>query len=167
MLVASGASGGQVNEKNLDRFVDALRAVCLELALGVVRGGEGATKLVTVNVTGAADEGDARRAAKAVANSLLVKTAIHGADPNWGRLIAVTGRAGVQFDLSRAAVTIGSVVLFKDGRPHDEAAPEAAVYLKGNDITVGVDLGCGEACATVWTCDLSADYVRINADYRT
>ena len=132
-----------------------------------MRGGEGATKLVTVTVTGAASDADARRAAKAIANSPLVKTAIHGGDPNWGRLIAVAGRAGVEFELSRAVVTIGSIVLFKDGRPHDEAAPEAANYLKNDDITVSVDLGAGSASSTVWTCDLSAEYVRINADYRT
>ena len=82
-------------------------------------------------------------------------------------MIAVAGRAGVAFDLARAAVTIGSIVLFRDGRPHDEAAPEAATYLKNTDITVGVDLGAGRAASTVWTCDLSAEYVRINADYRT
>jgi glutamate N-acetyltransferase/amino-acid N-acetyltransferase len=141
--------------------------VCLELALGIVRGGEGATKLVTVTVTGAASNADARRAAKAIANSLRVKTAIHGGDPNWGRLIAVAGRAGVEFELGRAAVSIGSNVLFKNGRPHDESAPQAAAYLKGKDITVAVDLGAGLASSTVWTCDLSAEYVRINADYRT
>ena len=109
----------------------------------------------------------ARRAAKAIANSLLVKTAIHGGDPNWGRLIAVAGRANVAFELSRAAVVIGSTVLFKNGRPHDELAPQAAQYLKGKDISVSVDLGAGNATSTVWTCDLSAEYVRINADYRT
>jgi glutamate N-acetyltransferase/amino-acid N-acetyltransferase len=97
----------------------------------------------------------------------LVKTAIHGGDPNWGRLIAVAGRAGVAFELDRAAVSIGSTVLFKDGHPHDEAAPLAAEYLKGTDLTVSVDLGAGRASSTVWTCDLSAEYVRINADYRT
>ena len=101
-----------------------------------MRGGEGATKLVTVTVTGAATAAEARQAAKAIANSPLVKTAIHGGDPNWGRLIAVAGRAGVEFDLSRARVTIGPIVLFKDGRPHDEAAPEAANYLKNDDIAV-------------------------------
>ena len=99
-----------------------------------MRGGEGATKLVTVTVTGASSAAEARQAAKAIANSLLVKTAIHGGDPNWGRLIAVAGRAGVGFELSRAAVTIGPIVLFKDGRPHDEAAPEAAAYLKNDEI---------------------------------
>jgi len=167
MLLANGASGVRIDESNYSGFAAALRAVCLELALGIVRGGEGATKLVTVTVTGAATADDARRAAKAIANSPLVKTAIHGGDPNWGRLIAVAGRAGVAFQLERAAVTIGSTVLFEDGAPHDENAPQAAEYLQGRDISVGVDLGAGRASSTVWTCDLSADYVRINADYRT
>jgi glutamate N-acetyltransferase/amino-acid N-acetyltransferase len=167
MLLANGASGATVDESSYAAFVAALTAVCRELALGIVRGGEGATKLVTVVVTGAASSAEARKAAKAIANSLLVKTAIHGGDPNWGRLIAVAGRANVAFDLSRAAVAIGSTVLFKNGRPYDEGAPEAAEYLKGKDLTVAVDLGAGAASSTVWTCDLSAEYVRINADYRT
>jgi glutamate N-acetyltransferase/amino-acid N-acetyltransferase len=167
MLLANGASRAIVDEASYDTFVHALKTVCLTLALGIVRGGEGATKLITVTVTGASSETEARRAAKAIANSPLVKTAIHGGDPNWGRLIAVAGRAGVDFELSRAAVTIGSTVLFKDGRPYDDAAPEAAAYLKGTDISVSVDLGAGRASSTVWTCDLSAEYVRINADYRT
>jgi glutamate N-acetyltransferase/amino-acid N-acetyltransferase len=167
MMLANGASGVAIDDANYARFVDALRTVCLRLALGIVRGGEGATKLVTVTVDGAATEADARKAAKAIANSLLVKTAIHGGDPNWGRLIAVAGRAGVAFDLQRASVAIGGVVLFKDGRPHDEHAPEAAVYLKNDDVTVTVGLGAGTHTSTVWTCDLSAEYVRINADYRT
>ena len=106
-------------------------------------------------------------AAKAIANSPLVKTAIHGSDPNWGRLIAVAGRAGVAFELNRAAVSIGSIVLFKDGRPYDEAAVQAAACLAGKDVDVSVHLGAGAASSTVWTCDLSAEYVRINADYRT
>jgi glutamate N-acetyltransferase/amino-acid N-acetyltransferase len=167
VLLANGASGVTVDASSYDAFAGALRSVCLELALGIVRGGEGATKLVTVTVTGAASAGEARRAAKAIANSPLVKTAIHGGDPNWGRLVAVAGRAGVQFDLERAGVTIGSTVLFHRGRPHDENAPAAAEYLKGHDVSVGVDLGVGRAMSTVWTCDLSAEYVRINADYRT
>jgi glutamate N-acetyltransferase/amino-acid N-acetyltransferase len=167
MLLANGASGATVTEAGYAVFAGALRAVCRQLALGIVRGGEGATKLVAVVVTGAASEADARRAAKAIANSLLVKTAVHGGDPNWGRLIAVAGRAGVAFDLSRAAVSIGGIVLFRDGRPYDEAAPEAAAHLKGRDIELKVHLGAGAASSTVWTCDLSAEYVRINAEYRT
>jgi glutamate N-acetyltransferase/amino-acid N-acetyltransferase len=167
MLLANGASGVSVDETSYRVFVDALRAVSQELAIGIVRGGEGATKLVTVTVTGAASRDEARRAAKAIANSPLVKTAIHGGDPNWGRLIAVAGRAGVEFELSRAAVMIGPIRLFDAGRPYDEAAPEAAEYLKGRDIAVSVDLGAGSASSTVWTCDLTAEYIRINAEYRT
>jgi len=167
MLLANGASGLTVDEASYGAFVGGLTAVCRELALGIVRGGEGATKLVTVTVTGAASADEARTAAKAIANSPLVKTAIHGGDPNWGRLIAVAGRAGVAFELERAAVTIGPIVLFDNGRPHDERAPEAAAYLAGTELTVAVDLGAGRASSTVWTCDLSAEYVRINADYRT
>ena len=167
MLLASGASGSTITESTYPAFVDGLTAVCRELAIGIVRGGEGATKLVAVRVTGARSATDAKRCAKAIANSPLVKTAVHGGDPNWGRLIAVAGRAGVGFELGRAAVTIGPVVLFKDGRPHDENAPLAADYLKGKELDITVHLGVGSETATVWTCDLSADYVRINADYRT
>jgi glutamate N-acetyltransferase/amino-acid N-acetyltransferase len=167
LLLANGASGAIVDDAAYATFVEGLKAVCRELAVAIVRGGEGATKLVTVRVSGAATSAEARKAAKVIANSLLVKTAIHGGDPNWGRLICAAGRAGVAFDASRAAVTVGALVLFKDGQPHDELAPEAAEYLKGKDLTVGVDLGSGSASSTVWTCDLSAEYVRINADYRT
>jgi glutamate N-acetyltransferase/amino-acid N-acetyltransferase len=167
MLLANGASGATIDEASYDVFAHALRAVCLRLALGIVRGGEGATKLITVAVTGAATPQEARRAAKAIANSPLVKTAVHGGDPNWGRLIAVAGRAGVEFELSRAAVRIGTTVLFENGRPHDELAPEAAAYLRHSDILITVDLGAGNAASTVWTCDLTAEYVRINAEYRT
>lgn len=167
VFMANGASGATIGDAEYPAFVKALNAVCLELALGIVRGGEGATKLVTITVSGAASSAEARKTAKAIANSLLVKTAIHGGDPNWGRLLAVAGRAGVGFNADRAKVTIGSTVLFADGRPYDDRAPDAAVYLKGSDIAIGVDLGAGTAASTVWTCDLSAEYVRINADYRT
>jgi glutamate N-acetyltransferase/amino-acid N-acetyltransferase len=167
LMLANGASGVLVDESSYAAFAEAVRAVCLPLALGIVRGGEGATKLVTVTVTGAATSDDARKCAKAIANSPLVKTAIHGGDPNWGRLIAVAGRAGVAFELDHAVVTIGPIVLFKDGRPYDDAAPDAADYLKNDELNVGVHLGAGSATSTVWTCDLSAEYVRINAEYRT
>jgi glutamate N-acetyltransferase/amino-acid N-acetyltransferase len=167
VLLANGASQATVTEASYQAFGGAVRSVCRELALNIVRGGEGATKLVAVTVTGAASPEEARRAAKVVGNSLLVKTAIHGGDPNWGRLIAAAGRAGVAFDLARARVTIGATVLFDHGRPFDEAAPQAADHLKQADVRIGVHLGVGDASSTVWTCDLSAEYVRINADYRT
>jgi len=166
--LASGASGVGIDETGYDAFVDALRVVCRELAMGIVRGGEGATKLITVQVTGARTYDDARRAARAIANSLLVKTAIHGGDPNWGRLVAVAGRCGAAFSLAGARVTIGDIVLFEQGRPFDERATQAAAYLQGKDIRVAVDLGTdGREDATMWTCDLSAEYVKINAEYRT
>ena len=97
-----------------------------------------------------------------------MKTAIHGGDPNWGRLVAAAGRSGVPFELSRAAVRIGGIVLFEQGQPHDQNAGKAAAYLSGKEIDIEVDLGTGGTeQATIWTCDLSAEYVRINADYRT
>lgn len=167
-LLASGASGVEITDAGYPGLVAALRTVCGALARAIVRGGEGVTKLVSITVTGAATAGDAARAAKTIANSLLVKTAIHGGDPNWGRLLAAAGRAGVAFDAEHASVRIGPVELFKDGVPFDDRAPEAAACLAGSDIEITVDLGAGGACsATVWTCDLSADYVAINADYRT
>jgi len=167
-VLANGASGVLIDERNYELLVEGLRAVCHELALGIVRGGEGATKLVTVHVTGAKSYEEAKRAARAIANSLLVKTAIHGADPNWGRLLAVAGRAGVDFSLAGARVLIGSTVLFEGGRPFDERAPQAAEHLQQADVRVEVDLGVGgPEDATMWTCDLSAEYVRNNAEYRT
>ncbi len=166
--LASGASGVRIDQDSLRALAAGLNAVCGELAREIVRGGEGATKLVTVTVSGAKSPPDAKRAARAIANSLLVKTAIHGGDPNWGRLVAVAGRAGVAFDLERTVIQIGPVVLFSSGQPHDDRAAEAAVYLKGKEIEISVDLGSGGShSATMWTCDLSAEYVKINAEYRT
>jgi glutamate N-acetyltransferase / amino-acid N-acetyltransferase len=166
--LANGASGVGLGEGDYAVLVEAMRQVCEPLAVGIVRGGEGATKLVTVRVTGAASDDDARRAARAIANSPLVKTAIHGGDPNWGRLVAVAGRSGSDFVLDAAAVRIGPVELFSAGSPHDERAPQAAEYLKGDNLVVAVDMGTGgRGTSQMWTCDLSAEYVRINADYRT
>jgi glutamate N-acetyltransferase/amino-acid N-acetyltransferase len=168
IALASGAGGLVVDEAALPVLADALCRVCEALAVAIVRGGEGATKLVTVRVVGARDREDARRAARAIANSPLVKTAVHGGDPNWGRLVAAAGRSGSAFSLDRAAVRIGPVELFSDGVPHDDRAPRAAEYLRGAEIALEVDLGTGGAGqARMWTCDLSAEYVRINAEYRT
>jgi glutamate N-acetyltransferase/amino-acid N-acetyltransferase len=166
--LANGASGVTLTDADADVLEFALRQVCEPLAIGIVRGGEGATKLITVRVSGAASPEDARRAARAIANSPLVKTAVHGGDPNWGRLVAVAGRSGARFSLDGAAVRIGPIELFSAGTPHDERAPEAAEYLKGREIDIEVDLGTGgRERSQMWTCDLSADYVRINAEYRT
>jgi len=165
--LASGAAGVTIDDESYPALVEGLVAVGRELAVAIVRGGEGATKLVEVRVTGAATGDEARRAARTIANSPLVKTAVHGGDPNWGRLVAAAGRAGVELDLARAAVRIGPVELFRDGIPYDDRAPEAAACLRGTEIVIQVHLGAGDQTATMWTCDLSAEYVRINAEYRT
>jgi glutamate N-acetyltransferase/amino-acid N-acetyltransferase len=168
LALANGASGVEINENLYPALFEGFRAVAQELALAVVRGGEGATKLIAITVTGAVTDGDAWMAARAIANSPLVKTAIHGGDPNWGRLVAAAGRSGAAFVLDGARVQIGSLVLFEHGRPFDELAPKAADYLTGTDLEIEVNLGAGGGySATVWTCDLSAEYVKINAEYRT
>jgi glutamate N-acetyltransferase/amino-acid N-acetyltransferase len=166
--LASGESGVRIDEELYGALFEAFRAVAHELALDIVRGGEGATKLVAITVAGARSPDEAWTTARVIANSPLVKTAIHGGDPNWGRLVAAAGRSGVTFSLDQASVRIGSLVLFSNGQPHDHLAPQAAQYLAGRDIEIEVNLGAGgSGRATVYTCDLSAEYVRINAEYRT
>ena len=166
--MASGRSGIAITKADDPTFLAALTEVAGHLAREIVRGGEGATKLVTVRVTGAASPEDARLAARAISNSPLVKTAIHGGDPNWGRLVSAAGRSGAAFVLDHASVTIGDVELFKTGVPHDDRVDEAARVLADAAVTVRVDLGTGGPHAmTMWTCDFSAEYVRINAEYRT
>lgn len=168
LLLASGASGIEVTSPSDPVLLEPLRAVAGQLAREIVRGGEGATKLVTVRVTGAASLGDARLAARTICNSPLVKTAIHGGDPNWGRLIAAAGRSGAHFVLDRASVRIGDVDLFVGGVPFDERADAAATVLQQRQMTITVDMGTGgQGEATMWTCDFSAEYVKINAEYRT
>lgn len=166
--LASGKSGVHIDEEFYQALFEGFRAVALELALGIVRGGEGATKLVAITVTGAGSPDEAWTAARVIANSPLVKTAIHGGDPNWGRLIAAAGRSGVTFSLDSAAVRIGPHVLFSNGEPHDQLAPRAAEYLQGKEIDIEVNVGAGgTGRATMYTCDFSAEYVKINAEYRT
>jgi glutamate N-acetyltransferase/amino-acid N-acetyltransferase len=166
--MANGMSGVVIDEGLYPALFEGFRQVAHELALGIVRGGEGATKLVAITVTGAAADADAWMAARAIANSPLVKTAVHGADPNWGRLVAAAGRSGAAFVLEHARVRIGNLVLFEDGQPFDERAPDASAYLTGSTLDIEVSLGTGGThSATVWTCDLTAEYVKINAEYRT
>ena len=165
--MASGNSGVVVDAELYPALLEGLLSVSHPLALGIVRGGEGATKVVAVTVYDAHTPEDARRVARTIANSPLVKTAVHGADPNWGRIVAAAGRAGVQFDMQRVTVRIGGILLFENGMPHDESAPQAAEILKRDTIDIGVSLGAGHASATIWGCDLSAEYVRINGEYRT
>ncbi len=168
-LLASGAVRRRRSPRDDDpRASRGAREVAGHLAREIVRGGEGATKLITVRVTGAATAADAWLAARTIANSPLVKTAVHGGDPNWGRLVAAAGRSGAAFDLDRASVSIGDVPLFVAGAPHDERAPTPPPTWQAREVTVTVDLGLGGGrTADMWTCDFSAEYVRINAEYRT
>ena len=166
--LASGDSGVVIDEELYPALFEGLRTVALELSLGIVRGGEGATKLIAITVSGARSSPEAWTAARVIANSPLVKTAVHGGDPNWGRLVAAAGRSGVTFALDAAVVRVGSIVLFDEGVPHDHLAPQAADYLRGREIDIEVNVGAGGSHrATVYTCDLSAEYVKINAEYRT
>jgi len=167
-VMASGASGVAIDEASYPMLLAGLLAVSQELALGIVRGGEGATKLIAVHVHDARTRDDARQVARTIANSPLVKTAVHGADPNWGRIVCAAGRAGVPFDVERATVHVGGVLLFEHGLPHDDAAPQAAEHMKQKDVRIDMHLGTGGGGqATIWTCDLTAEYVRINGEYRT
>jgi glutamate N-acetyltransferase/amino-acid N-acetyltransferase len=168
IALASGTSGVRIDEEALPALLAGFLEVSKSLAIGIVRGGEGATKLITVTVRDARTDEEARLVAKTIANSPLVKTAVHGADPNWGRVVAAAGRSGATFDVSRLTVHVGPVMLFENGLPHDDAAPEAGKHLEGTDVQITVHLGTGGgAAATIWTCDLSAEYVRINGEYRT
>ncbi len=167
LLLASGASGVAVVDGVWEPFVDALTEVCGELARAVVADGEGATKVFEVRVRGAASPADARAAARTITVSPLVKTAIHGADPNWGRILMAAGRSGARVDQRRASVRIGDVDVFSRGKPctWDDAAVRR--IFERPSIVLEIDLGVGDARSTAWGCDLSKDYVRINAEYTT
>jgi glutamate N-acetyltransferase / amino-acid N-acetyltransferase len=149
-------------------FSSALGRVMMDLAHQVVRDGEGATKFVEVAVTGAADDADARRVAMSIANSPLVKTALAGQDPNWGRIVMAVGKSGAQADRDRLAIRFGAIPVATDGLVDpDYAEADGAAYMKRQEIEIGVDLGIGTGRATVWTCDLTHRYIDINADYRS
>jgi len=150
------------------RFAAALHDLMHELALMVVKDGEGLSKFVTIEVSGAESDGAARRIGFAIANSPLVKTAIAGSDPNWGRVVMAVGKSGEAADRDRLCITYGGIEVAKDGdraAGYDEEV--IARYMQGREIAIGVDLGLGAGKATVWTCDLTHDYIAINADYRS
>ncbi len=151
----------------LEDFVEALTRVCGYLAREIARDGEGATKLVEVAVRGAADEGSAERVARTIAESPLVKTALFGCDPNWGRILAAAGRAGVPFTSEDATVHVGDICVYRDGRAAEFDALAAHDYLRSPEVRIALDLAHGPAEAAFWTCDYSYDYIRINAEYHT
>jgi glutamate N-acetyltransferase/amino-acid N-acetyltransferase len=167
LMAATGASGIRVTETSVG-FMEALRRVMLDLAHQVVRDGEGATKFVEVSVTGAASDAEAHVHAKSIANSPLVKTAIAGEDPNWGRIVMAVGKSGMRADRDRLSIWFGDLEMARAGEvspDHDEA--RAAAYMKNREIVIHVDLGIGGGTARVWTCDLTHGYIAINADYRS
>ncbi len=140
----------------------------MSLALMVVRDGEGATKLIEVKVSGAVDDGSARRVGMAVANSPLVKTAVAGEDANWGRIVMAVGKSGEPADRDLLSVAVGGVWMARDGTvvPDYDEAPVVA-HMQGQEIAIAIDLGLGAGVATVWTCDLTHGYIDINGSYRS
>jgi glutamate N-acetyltransferase/amino-acid N-acetyltransferase len=170
LVLANGAAGGPElgpGTPEAELFAGALRAVLLDLAEQVVADGEGVTKVFEVRVRGAADPEQAAQAARTVTTSALVKTAIHGGDPNWGRVLAAIGRSGADFALDRCRLCIAGYELFAMGRPIPVALDQVAAALGEARLTIEIDLGVGESEASALGCDLTSEYVRINASYST
>ena len=166
LIGATGASGVDVTG-NAD-FEAALHKVMLDLSHQVIRDGEGATKFVEIQVTGAANDADAKRVGLSVANSPLVKTAIAGEDANWGRIVAAVGKSGAEADRDRLSIRFGDITVAENGwRAPNYSEADASAYMKNAELIIGVDLGIGTGASTVWTCDLTYEYIRINADYRS
>ena len=173
LLLANGAAGVALSDaESRARFAAALSDLCRQLAQMIVRDGEGATRVVTLRVTGATSAADARRAADAIATSPLVKTAFAGGDPNWGRILAATGRSGAMIDPDRLSLWVGApgaepLQLVRAGTPTAFREADAAAVFALPEFTAHVDLALGDGEATLWTTDLTHEYVTINADYRT
>lgn len=166
LMGATGASGVDVTGNSA--FENALHTVMLDLAHQVVKDGEGATKFVEVKVTGAANDQDARTCALAIANSPLVKTAIAGEDPNWGRIVMAVGKSGAQADRDKLTISFGDIIVAENGWVSPNYTEEVgATYMKQSDLMISTDLGLSDGEATVWTCDLTHGYITINADYRS
>ncbi|WP_374293562.1 bifunctional glutamate N-acetyltransferase/amino-acid acetyltransferase ArgJ [Sphingomonas sp.] len=172
LAFATGAAGNAVlvddDSDGADAFRAALADLCHQLAVLVVRDGEGATKLIEVQVTGADSDRSAHRIAMSIANSPLVKTAVAGEDANWGRVVMAVGKAGEAAERDQLSIRFGNTQVAREGlavEGYDEAP--VAAHLKGQEVEIGVDLGIGEGEATVWTCDLTHGYISINADYRS
>lgn len=166
LMAATGASGVDVTG-NAD-FAEALHNVMQDLAHQVVRDGEGATKFVTVKVTGAKNDTDAHKVALSIANSPLVKTAIAGEDANWGRIVMAVGKSGAAADRDTLSIRFGDITVAENGwRAPDYSEEATSAYMKNAELEIGVDLGIGSGESTVWTCDLTHGYITINADYRS
>ncbi|OQZ00129.1 MAG: bifunctional ornithine acetyltransferase/N-acetylglutamate synthase [Candidatus Brocadia sp. UTAMX2] len=168
-IIANGASGVTIAEKNDDlrTFQQGLDYVTSTLAKAIVMDGEGATKFVQIDVIGARSRNEATRIARSIADSPLVKTALNGEDPNWGRIVSAAGYAGVELDESKTTLYINDILIFAKGMPTQCDLNTLSVSMKNRDITIRLELGLGDYKDTVWTCDLSHEYVTINAEYHT
>ena len=169
-VLANGASGARPirrGSKDYGSFVAALERVCRTLALAIVADGEGARRVIEIEVRGAANNRDAGQVARTIANSPLVKTALAGADPNWGRILAAAGRAGVDFDPNRVEITLAGTTVFRRGSPLPFNERLAHRRLLAKYVSIVVDFHAGPGRARVWTCDFTGEYIRINASYRT
>ncbi|MCD6308976.1 MAG: bifunctional glutamate N-acetyltransferase/amino-acid acetyltransferase ArgJ, partial [Candidatus Latescibacteria bacterium] len=170
LVLAGGRAGNQLirsRSKAFDQFSEALTEVCLRMAKEIVRDAEGATRLITIQVTGAACRDEARQAGLAVANSPLVKTAFFGGDPNLGRIICAIGYSGIGVEESRISISCNGVLLFDEGRVVAVDEKSVRKKLSSRDILVEIDLGMGESGEVIYTSDLSYEYVKINAEYTT
>lgn len=167
LMAATGASGVTISAHDVE-FRDALLQLMIDLAHQVVRDGEGASKFVEVRVTGAVNNQDAKIHAMAIANSPLVKTALAGEDPNWGRIVMAIGKSGAAAERDRLTIHFGDIIVAENGWVSPSYNEElGARYMQKQDLVIAVDLALGEAQATVWTCDLTHQYITINADYRS
>lgn len=167
LLLANGA-GPRLEGEALGRFGSAVTAVCADLARAIAADAEGASHLVTIDVEGLRDDGEAKKIAKAIADSALVKTAIFGADPNWGRIVSAAGYAGVEFDEEHVSLWLGDMLLYHAGTPQPFDQATASAYLKNHrDVHLRLRFTLGSGRCTFWTCDLTCEYIKLNADYTT
>ena len=167
IALANGASGVQITDEALQPFEQGLYRVCEYLATRIVKDGEGASRIFEVRVLGAANADAARQIARTIAESQLVKTAIHGGDPNWGRVLAATGRSGVPVDLNRARLYLQGTLVFENGCPTEYNEQALVEEMQTDEIVLELHLGEGDSAARFWSSDLTAEYVQINAHYRT
>jgi glutamate N-acetyltransferase/amino-acid N-acetyltransferase len=168
-IIANGASGINITSKGqeLQIFQQGLDYVTGYLAKAIVKDGEGATKFIQINVAGARSRNDATKIARSIADSPLVKTAINGEDPNWGRIVSAAGYAGVELNESKTNLYINDILIFAKGIPTQCDLSKLSTSMKNSDINIRLELGLGNCSDTVWTCDLSHEYVTINAEYHT
>ncbi len=170
LILANGKAGGKeitASSRQAAAFQEALNMACIRLARAIAGDGEGATKLIEVTVTGAASLADARRVARTIVSSALVKAAVYGSDPNWGRVVAAAGRSGAALDAARLELHLGDICLVKGGSPHPYDRAAAVACLNEPEVAITLNLNMGQAGATAWGCDLSPEYVTINSDYTT